>query len=180
VANRAGFGTSIVVAGLILLPFSLASVLAGRIARSFADRPGSRLVLPVAALVQGGAFVLFLLARTQLWELFALMAVAGFGVGAAFAAFPALIISAVPSHETGSAMSLNQVLRYVGFAVGSALTATVLAAATPAGAASPGSTGYGTIAGIGLVVCLLTAAVTWLIPGTGVAQRPTAVAVAGR
>jgi hypothetical protein len=76
-------------------------------------------------------------------------------------------------------MSLNQVLRYVGFAVGSALTATVLAAATPTGAASPGSTGYGTIAGIGLVVCLLTAAVTWLIPGTTAAQRPTAVAVAG-
>ena len=59
------------------------------------------------------------------------MAVAGLGVGAAFAAFPALIISAVPQHETGSAMSLNQVLRYIGFAVGSALTATVLAASTP-------------------------------------------------
>jgi predicted MFS family arabinose efflux permease len=178
-ADGAGFGTSIVVAGLILLPFSLASVAAGRVARSVADRPASRLVLPVAALVQGGAFALFLVARTELWELFALMAVAGFGVGAAFAAFPALIISAVPSHETGSAMSLNQVLRYVGFAIGSALTATVLAAATPAGASSPGSSGYGTIAVVGLVVCLLTATATWLLPGRAPAvARPTAVAVA--
>jgi hypothetical protein len=92
-------------------------------------------------------------------------------VGAAFAAFPALVISAVPAHETGSAMSLNQVLRYVGFAVGSALTATVLAAATPAGAASPGSSGYGTIAAIGVVVCLMTAAATWLIPGRALAPR---------
>ena len=66
------------------------------------------------------------------------MAVAGLGVGAAFAAFPALIISAVPPHETGSAMSLNQVLRYVGFAVGSALTATVLAAATAGGGVGAG------------------------------------------
>jgi len=163
-AHGAGFGTSIVVGGLILLPFSLASVLAGRVARSFADRPASRLVLPVAALVQGVAFVLFLLARTHLWELFALMAVAGLGVGAAFAAFPALIISAVPAHETGSAMSLNQVLRYVGFAVGSALTATMLAASTPAGGSAPGSSGYGTIAGIGLAVCLTTAVLTWVIP----------------
>ena len=87
-------------------------------------------MLPLAALVQGVAFVLFLVARTQLWELFVVMAVAGLGVGAAFAAFPALIISAVPQHETGSAMSLNQVFRYTGFAVGSALTATVLAAST--------------------------------------------------
>jgi hypothetical protein len=71
-------------------------------------------------------------------------------------------------------------LRYVGFAVGSALTATVLAAATPVGAASPGSSGYGTIAGIGLVVCLTTAAATWLIPGRPAAARPAAVAVAGR
>jgi MFS family permease len=174
-ADGAGFDTSIVVAGLILLPFSLASVVAGRVGRSFTDRAAARLVLPVAALVQGGAFVLFLTARTELWQLFVVMAVAGFGVGAAFAAFPALIISAVPSHETGSAMSLNQVLRYVGFAVGSALTATVLAAATPPGAAAPGSSGYGTLAVIGLAVCGTTAVVTWLIPGRALTPQEAAV-----
>jgi MFS family permease len=168
----AGFGTTIVVAGLILLPFSLASVAGGKLARAVADRSGPRIVLPLAALVQGGAFVLFLTARTHLWELFVVMAVAGLGVGAAFAAFPALIISAVPQHETGSAMSLNQVFRYTGFAVGSALTATVLAAATPAGTSSPGSSGYGTIAVTGLVVCLATAAATWLIPGRAAASQP--------
>ena len=174
-AAGAGFGTSIVVAGLILLPFSLASAVAGRVARSFTDGAGVRLVLPVAALVQGGAFVLFLLARTELWQLFVVMAVAGVGVGAAFAAFPALIISAVPPHETGSAMSLNQVLRYVGFAVGSALTATVLAAATASGTAAPASSGYGTIAVIGLAVCLTTAVVTWLIPGRSPTRTPSGV-----
>ena len=180
----AGFGTTIVVAGLILLPFSLASVAGGKLAHAVADRAGPRIVLPLAALLQGGAFVLFLVARTQLWELFVLMAVAGLGVGAAFAAFPALIISAVPQHETGSAMSLNQVFRYTGFAVGSALTATVLAAATPEGTPSPGSSGYATIAVIGLVVCLTTAAATWFIPG-GAAAPPapgtrTPAAVADR
>jgi MFS family permease len=171
--SGAGFGTSIVVAGLILLPFSVASVVAGRVARLVADRGAARLVLPLAALVQGAAFVLFLVARDDLWQLFVLMAVAGFGVGAAFAAFPGLIISAVPTHETGSAMSLNQVLRYIGFAAGSALTATILAAATPAAASSPSAAGYGTIAVVGLVVCLATAAATWLIPGrAGVSREP--------
>jgi MFS family permease len=168
-----GFGTSIVVAGLILLPFSLASVVGGRVARLVADRAGAHLVLPLAALVQGIAFVLFLVTRTQLWELFLVMAVAGLGVGAAFAAFPSLVISAVPATETGSAMSLNQVLRYVGFATGSALAATILAAATPAGASSPAGRGYGTVAVVGLAVCLVTAAANWLIPGRGGARPET-------
>lgn len=163
-----GFGTSIVVAGLALLPFSAASVLAGRLARLLADRAGPALVLPVAALVQGATFVLFGFARGELWQLFLVMAVAGLGGGAAFAAFPTLVISAVPASETGSAMSLNQVLRYAGFAIGSALAAAVLAAATPGGAAAPGSSGYGTIAVIGVLVCLATAAVAWLLPGRAV------------
>jgi MFS family permease len=114
--------------------------------------------------VQSGAFVLFAFARADLWQVFLLMAVSGLGVGAAFAAFPALVISAVPSSETGSAMSLNQVLRYVGYALGSALTGTVLAAATPGGAAAPSGSGYTTIAAIGFAVCLLSAVLAWLLP----------------
>ena len=174
-AGGAGFGTSIVVAGLILLPFSLAGVVGGRVARAVADRSGARLVLPVAALVQAGAFVLFLVTRTQLWELFVVMAVAGLGVGAAFAAFPGLIISAVPLQETGSAMSLNQVLRYIGFAVGSALTATVLAASAAPGTATPSARGYGVVAVIGLTVCLTTAVLTWVIPAPALAAARPAV-----
>jgi MFS family permease len=164
-SDGSGFGASIVVAGLVLLPFSAASVLAGRLARLLADRAGRHLVLPIAALVQSVAFVLFGVARTELWQLFVVMAVAGLGVGASFAAFPALVVAAVPPMETGSAMSLNQVLRYVGFAVGSALTATVLAAATPGPGAAPASSGYTTIAVIGFGVCATTAVVAWLALG---------------
>jgi MFS family permease len=174
-----GFGTSIVVAGLALLPFSLASVLAGRLARLLADRAGPRVVLPMAALVQGGAFVLFGLAHGQLWQLFVVMAVAGLGVGAAFAAFPGQIVAVVPPAETGSAMSLNQVLRYVGFALGSALTATVLAAGTPPGSAAPGSRGYTALAALGFVVCLLTVVVTWLFGRAPARRSPDADARQG-
>jgi MFS family permease len=170
-----GFGTTIVVAGLALLPFSAASVLGGRLARLLADRGGPHVVLPVAALVQSVAFVLFGFARGELWQVFLAMAVAGLGVGAAFAAFPVLVISAVPSSETGSAMSLNQVLRYVGFAVGSALAATVLASATPEGAAGPSSSGYNTIAALGFAVCLLTAVVAWLLSRRAT-EQPSAAA----
>jgi MFS family permease len=167
-----GFGASIVVAGLILLPFSVASFLAGLVARPLDRLGGPRLALPVGALLLGIGTLLFGFFRESLWELFLAMAVAGLGVGTTFAALPGLITSAVPARETGSAMSVNQVLRYVGFAVGSALSATVLEAATPAGAALPGSGGYGAVALIGCGGCVLLGVLTATLPrgqatGTG-------------
>jgi MFS family permease len=158
-----GFGASIVVAGLVLLPFSAAGVLSGRLARWLADRIGTHLVLPVSALVLAAALAGFGLARTELWQLFAIMAVAGLAVGGAFAALPGLIVAAVPAGETGSAIGLNQVLRYAGFATGSALTATVLEMATPAGEVLPRSGGYTAVALIGCGICLATALLTWLL-----------------
>jgi len=166
-----GFGTSIVVAGLVLLPFSVASFLASRIARPLDRLGGPRLVLPVGAVVLGAGELLFAFARADLWQLFLAMTVAGFGVGTVFAALPGLIVAAVPARETGSAMSLNQVLRYIGFAVGSALSATVLEAATDRGAAYPASSGYTTIGLVGAGACVVLGLLTWLLPTRSPAGR---------
>src|SRR3712207_1395256 len=106
-----GFGTTVVVAGLVLLPFSVGSFLAGRLAPSLRRAVGTRWVLPVGAVLLGAGEVLVAFVRADLWQLFLAMAVAGLGVGTVFAALPALIVAAVPAAETGSAMSLNQVLR---------------------------------------------------------------------
>jgi MFS family permease len=160
-----GFGTSIVVAGLVLLPFSAASFLASRLARTLERVVGKRWVLPCGAVLLGVGEVLFAVVRTDLWQLFLAMAVAGLGVGTVFAALPGLIVSAVPAGETGSAMSLNQVLRYIGFALGSALSATVLEAATDRGAAFPDTSGYTAIGLIGLGTCVALAVLTAVLPG---------------
>jgi MFS family permease len=165
-----GFGTSIVVAGLILLPFSAASFLASRLARTLERVVGKRWVLPAGAVLLGVGELLFAVVRTDLWQLFLAMAVAGLGVGTVFAALPGLIVSAVPAGETGSAMSLNQVLRYVGFALGSALSATVLEAATDGGQQFPASSGYTAIGGIGVGTCVALAVLTALLP----AREPAA------
>ncbi|WP_231851828.1 MFS transporter [Modestobacter italicus] len=167
-----GFGTSIVVAGLVLLPFSVASFLASRLARTLERAVGRRWVLPAGAVLLGTGEVLFAFVRTDLWQVFAAMAVAGLGVGTVFAALPALIVSAVPAGETGSAMSLNQVLRYIGFAVGSALGATVLEAATDPGAEFPDSSGYTAIGLVGLGACVLLAALTAALPAPGRVPEP--------
>jgi MFS family permease len=82
------------------------------------------------------------------------MTVAGFGVGLVFAANPGLLVSGVPAAETGSALALNQVLRNVGFSVGSAAAGAFLAAATPAGQVLPHSGGYRAAALFAVAVCL--------------------------
>jgi predicted MFS family arabinose efflux permease len=164
-----GFGASVVVAGLVLLPFSVASVTASRVAPLIARRTSPDLVLPAGCVIFVAATLMFVLARGQLWEVFVVMAVAGLGVGCTFAALPGLIVRSVPPEETGSAMSFNQVLRYVGYAVGSALSATILAAHTPAGRALPLAGGYDAVAALGCGVLAVAAVVSFLLPRRGVA-----------
>ena len=53
-------------------------------------------------------------------------------------------------------MSFNQVVRSVGFAVGSALSAFILSAYTPHGRAFPEAGGYGTAAWAGVAVMAVT------------------------
>jgi MFS family permease len=164
-----GFGASIVVAGLVLLPFSVASVLASQVAKRLDRLAGPRAVLPLGAVVLGAGLLLFGFVRDELWQLFAAAAVSGLGVGCIFAALPGLIVAAVPPRETGSAMSLNQVLRYIGFSVGSALSATLLEAATPDGASLPASSGYGAIALVGCGACVVMAVLTAFAPAPSAA-----------
>ncbi|MFC5720617.1 MFS transporter [Streptomyces gamaensis] len=159
-----GFGASVVVTGLILLPFSAASVVSSRLAGLLARRLSTKAVLPVGCAVSLAAMACFGFARDSLWELFLAMGIAGLGVGCTFAAMPGLIVGAVPAHETGSAISFNQVLRCVGYSAGSALSATVLQAHTPAGRTLPSADGYGTAALLGCVVWLVTIVVSVVLP----------------
>ena len=172
VSSGYGFGASVVLSGLILLPFSVGSLVAGRVTRALVVRGRGAVVLPASALITALANLLFATARTELWELFLLMGVCGFGVGGAFSAFPGLIARAVPPSETGSAMGLNQVLRYVGFATGSALTATLLEAATPEGGAYPASGGYTALGLLACGVALVTAVLIAVLLRRGVPAPP--------
>jgi predicted MFS family arabinose efflux permease len=173
-----GFGATVVVAGLVLVPFSVGSVAASRLAPLLSRRASPEAVLPVGCLLFLAALATFAFARTQLWQVLVAMALAGLGVGCTFAALPGLVVRGVPASETGSAMSFNQVLRYVGFSTGSAASAAVLAAATPAGRVLPDGDGYTTAALIGCATWALTGVLSLLLPRLGrssAAQRDAAV-----
>ena len=122
-----GLGEPVTVAGLALSPYAVFSVVGSRTSTALGDLIGLDLVLPVGAVLYGLATGLFALSHDSIWVVAVVMAVAGFGGGFTFAAMPGLILRSTPMEETGSAMSFNVLLRFLGFAVGSSLATSVLA-----------------------------------------------------
>jgi predicted MFS family arabinose efflux permease len=169
-----GFGSSTLVAGLCLVPFSLTSLLASRTMRTVMRRFQASAVLVGGSLTIAAAGVFFALLHGALWQAFAAMAVLGVGFGFTFAAIPGVITGAVPNHETGSAMGLYQVIRYVGFAVGSALAASILAGHTASGSSQTTEQGYLTALWVGAAFCVLAAVISWILPRGGRASAAAA------
>lgn len=153
-ATGYGFGASPLVAGLMLVPFSLASFASNRMMRPLLRHGTPEQVVAWCSAGLLGTMAVFLFARTTVWELVIVMALAGFGVGCVFAANPLQIVHGVPAGETASATGFYQVLRSVGFSIGSALSATALVVSIPSGQALPTDAGYRTAAliGIGILV----------------------------
>jgi hypothetical protein len=90
--------------------------------------------------------------------------VLGLGYGLTYAAIPGIIVRAVPESETGSATGFYQVVRYIGFSVGSALAASILAGATPSGSSLPTVSGYHALTWIAVGICIIAALFAWIIP----------------
>jgi MFS family permease len=152
-----GFGLSTFVAGLVLVPFSLMGFAAGKLAPRVRTRVGAPLLLAGAAGAVLVGFVVFATARSNLSEVLLSMAILGFGVGSFSAAMPGVILAVTQKSETSSAMSFNQVVRSVGFSLGSAVGGLVLAAGTRGGELFPDNAAYTTAAIIGIVVMATTA-----------------------
>jgi predicted MFS family arabinose efflux permease len=152
-----GFGLTTFVAGLVLVPFSVLGFVAGKLTPRLRERIGAPLLLAGSAAVVLIAFVLFAAARSNLAELLAAMGVLGFGVGSFSAAMPGVILAVTPRSETSSAMSFNQVVRSVGFSLGSAIGGLVLAAGTAPRQLSPADSAYTTAALVGIAAMAVTA-----------------------
>jgi len=155
--NGYGFSASVVEAGLCLVPFSIFSLAASRALPWLTRLVGPRLVLPIGSLVTACAGLFFAVFHTSLWQAFVMMALVGVGLGSTYAAIPGLIVGAVPERETGSAMGFYQVVRYIGFSLGSALTASILASHTPAGQHLPDEGGYTLALWIAVGICVAAA-----------------------
>ncbi len=166
-----GFHAGLVATGLMLGPLAIGSLLSNRMSSMLTARYGPRLVLPLGSLIVAIDMVFVALMRTSQWEIVIAMVMLGLGIGLAFAAMPLLIIRAVPPSETGSATSMNTVLRSVGGAIGSAASIALLSTYTPVGQHLPTNTGYTVTFLLGAAICLASGIVSVvLLPRTSVAE----------
>lgn len=166
-ANGYGFSASILVAGLCLVPFSIFSIFASRTLPWLTRLVGLRGLLPVGSLVIAASGIFFALFHTALWQAFVMSAILGIGLGSTFAAIPGLIVRAVPESETGSAMGFYQVVRYIGFSLGSALAASLLSSHIAAGEHLPDEQGYLILFWIAAGICVVGAVLLWFVPPGG-------------
>ncbi len=157
-----------------LVPLSVCSFLASRFLVAYEQRFGRRTMIPLGSVVVAVAAMFFSFDHSALWEAFLTIAVSGVGIGFTTAAMPGFIVRAVPPSETGSAMGLYQVMRSIGSSVGSALSAAVLLAHTRHGQTLPDVDGFTVTLIIAAALCLITAMVSFALPGRGAiaSQRP--------
>ncbi|HZQ82422.1 MAG TPA: MFS transporter [Gaiellaceae bacterium] len=122
-----GFGASIVVSALYLLPSTVGMFVVGFFAGRIAARFGSKAALVAGSAVTGVAFGWLAVAHGHPYDMLISAALLGIGIGLAFAALGNIVIQAVSDHETGVASGMNTVMRTVGGALGGQLVATFLA-----------------------------------------------------
>lgn len=157
-----GLSASPLLAGTLLIPLSLLMFLSSRALPALTAGLGIRAVLTCGCLITALGCGFFALFHSALWQAFVTTGTLGIGLGATFAAIPGVLSRAVPAQETGSAMGFYQVLRFIGFSLGSALSATILTGHMT-GSGWPSHTGYRMVFFLATAICVLAAALSWLL-----------------
>jgi MFS family permease len=160
-----GFGASVVVSGLYLLPSTIGMTILGIYAGKISARFGSRAALLAGTAFTTASFALLSITHSHPYDLLVAAGLLGVGIGLAFAALGNLIVQSVSSHQTGVASGMNTVMRTLGGALGGQLSATFIAAHMAKG--KPAVTGFTLtflMATGFLVVCLLAGL---LVPRVG-------------
>jgi EmrB/QacA subfamily drug resistance transporter len=152
-ASSGGFGSSVTVAGLFLLPSTIAIVIVGQMAGLLERRIGSRGSLIGGTLFALACYILLVADRSQQWEIYVAAGLLGIGIGLSFSAMANLIVENVRREQTGVATGMNAVTRTLGGAFGGQIAATLLASNLGAGG-HPSSSGFT----LSFAMCLLALA----------------------
>lgn len=161
-----GMGRSVVVAGLMLVPYALGGFVGNIVSRPVVRWFGPMSVLPIGCLMVAASNGSLALWHDQVWQVVVAMTLSGVGSGFGFQSIPWLMAQAVPAADIGPAMGLNVVVRFAGFGLGGAISGAVLEALGGGGDA----TGFVTVmtigAGIGLGAAVIVAAMLRGSPAT--------------
>ena len=175
-----GLGASSLLAGCTLLPFSVVGIAISRTLGPARRLLSETMMLVIGSLLIAAGGVFFALVHTAIWNAFVAMAVIGSGFAYTFAAIPGMITRAVPDGEVGSAMGLYQVIRYIGFALGSALAAAIVAGHTIDHGTRVLESGFITGLWIAAGICTAAALISWALSRRPEANDPNAIGDAER
>jgi EmrB/QacA subfamily drug resistance transporter len=140
VSTGFGYGASVVVAGVYLLPSALVMGVLGSAAGRVERRFTSRRALVAGAAVSSVACLWLTIASRHPYDMLLSGALFGVGIGLAFSALGNLIVQAVPEDQTGVASGMNTVLRTLGGALGGQIAATFIVGSSTHG--EPTLTGF--------------------------------------
>ena len=125
-----GFGESVLVGGLAMLPSGLAMLLLAPVSARLSDRIGGPRTLAVGAVIVAVGWLSRIFVTGSLWEILVGVTIVGAGTGIGYAAMPAIINSHTPPTELASANGLNTLVRSVGSSLASAIGGSIFAAST--------------------------------------------------
>ena len=174
-----GFGASVTVSALYLIPGALVMLPAGPWGGVLGRRIGFRFALAIGLAVTALGSALLAGFHDEPWQLVLGYAVGAGGVAIAFGAMPKLIADAVSPTETGIATGMNTVVRTVGSAIGAQAAITLIASETIAGTSVPAEQGFSTSLWLGAAAALVATLLALAISPRRRAPQEAAVPLAG-
>lgn len=178
-ATGYGLGQSMVAMGLWMAPGGLTMMLTSPLSAKLSAFAGPKITLIVGSVIIALGYGASVLMMGEPWGLMLGAIIISLGVGFAYGAMPALIMSSVPITETSAANSFNTLMRSIGTSVASAAIGAVLAQMSVSfagGTSVPTENGFRTGILIGCGVAVAAALVALTIP---TAKRAAAAALAG-
>jgi MFS family permease len=164
-----GFGMTVTQAGLIMVPSSVAMLIAGPFAGTLGNRLGFRTVLMIGTACTALSFTVLALAHETTIEFIVANLLIGVGIAFAFASMANLIVSLVDRREVGVATGINTIMRTIGGAFGTAIVTALLTADHIPGTAMPTEHAYTEAFTISIGLSLLALLAALWIP-----KRPRA------
>ncbi len=154
-ATGYGFGSSVLVAGLCLMPSGVLMLVLAPVAARLMKAWGPGRVLFVGGLIIAAGLIVRIILTDSLWQIILGSTIVGAGTGIAYASLPSLINVHTPAADLAAANGINTLARSLGSTLASAVGGSLLAAVTitVGGAALPSLAGYRIL----FVICAVAA-----------------------
>ncbi|MGQ4403809.1 MFS transporter [Streptomyces hayashii] len=166
-ATGYGLGQSMLAAGLWIAPGGLMMMLVSPLGGKLTNARGPKFTLVCGTLVLAAGYFASMALIGSAWGVMLVTIITSSGVGLAYGAMPALIMSSVPITETAAANGFNTLMRSLGTSIGAAVIGVILSrmTVTLGGHTLASEAGFRTVLLVGGGLALVSAGIAAVIPG---------------